>query len=78
MDVTREQAWALLTEHTKNPNLIMVTSALPGEGKTFNAINLAMSIAKERDLHVLRWHWPRCKCTSSVHRGPHADCRGTR
>jgi receptor protein-tyrosine kinase len=37
----------------KNGNMIMVTSALPGEGKTFNSVNLAMSIAKERDLHVL-------------------------
>lgn len=34
-------------------NLIMVTSALPGEGKTFTAINLAMSIAMELDHHVL-------------------------
>lgn len=35
------------------PNLIMVTSALPGEGKTFTAINLALSIASERDRTVL-------------------------
>lgn len=35
------------------PNLIMVTSALPGEGKSFNAINLALSIAAERDKTVL-------------------------
>jgi receptor protein-tyrosine kinase len=33
--------------------LIMVTSAMPGEGKTFCAINLAMSIAAEIDLSVL-------------------------
>ena len=33
--------------------LIMVTSALPGEGKTFTAINLAMSIAMEIDTSVL-------------------------
>ncbi len=32
-----------------NSNTIMVTSALPGEGKTFTAINLAMSIAMELD-----------------------------
>ena len=31
----------------------MVTSALPGEGKTFTSINLAMSIAKELDHTVL-------------------------
>lgn len=36
-----------------NGNLIMVTSALPGEGKTFVALNLAMSIAMEVDSTVL-------------------------
>ena len=34
-------------------NLIMVTSALPGEGKTFTAINLAMSMATELDCTVM-------------------------
>ena len=34
-------------------NLIMVTSALPGEGKTFTAINLAMSMAAELDHTVM-------------------------
>ena len=34
-------------------NLILVTSSLPGEGKTFTAINLALSIANERDKKVL-------------------------
>jgi len=34
-------------------NLIMVTSAVPGEGKTFVAVNLAMSIAMELDKTVL-------------------------
>ena len=34
-------------------NLIMVTSTYPGEGKTFTAINLAMSLAKEIDKTVL-------------------------
>lgn len=34
-------------------NMIMVTSAVPGEGKTFTAINLAMSIAMEVDTRVL-------------------------
>jgi protein-tyrosine kinase len=31
----------------------MVTSALPGDGKTFTSINLALSMARERDLSVL-------------------------
>lgn len=34
-------------------NLIMVTSALAGEGKTFCAVNLALSIASEVDSSVL-------------------------
>ena len=34
-------------------NLVMVTSALPGEGKTFCAVNLAISIAMEMDHTVL-------------------------
>ncbi|UMR29328.1 XrtA-associated tyrosine autokinase [Massilia sp. MB5] len=34
-------------------NLIIVTSALAGEGKTFCAVNLALSIAMERDVTVL-------------------------
>ena len=37
----------------KPGNLIMVTSSLPGEGKTFCSINLAMSIAMELDNTVL-------------------------
>lgn len=36
-----------------NGNLIMVTSSMPGEGKSFTAINLAMSIAMELDNTVL-------------------------
>ena len=34
-------------------NLIMVSSAVPGEGKTFTSINLALSMAQERDHEVL-------------------------
>ena len=37
----------------KDGNLIMVTSAVPGEGKTFCAVNLALSIAMELDQTVL-------------------------
>lgn len=37
----------------KHSNLIVVTSALPGEGKTYCAVNLAMSIAMEMDITVL-------------------------
>lgn len=37
----------------KNGNLIMITSSMPGEGKTFCSINLAMSIAMELDQTVL-------------------------
>jgi protein-tyrosine kinase len=33
--------------------LIMVSSALPGDGKTFTSINLALSMARERDATVL-------------------------
>lgn len=42
--------------HPKAPagrNLVMVTSALPGEGKTFCAVNLAVSIAMETQRTVL-------------------------
>ena len=34
-------------------NLVMVGSALPGEGKTFTCINLALSIAREKDWSVV-------------------------
>lgn len=37
----------------ENGNMIMVGSALPGEGKSFSAINLAMSMAMELDFTVL-------------------------
>ncbi|MGQ5522113.1 XrtA-associated tyrosine autokinase [Chitinimonas sp. PSY-7] len=37
----------------KNGNLIMVTSALPNEGKSFTAANLAISIAMELDKTVM-------------------------
>lgn len=34
-------------------NLIMVSSALSGDGKTFTCINLALSIASEKDMTIL-------------------------
>jgi protein-tyrosine kinase len=33
--------------------VIMVTSALPGEGKSFTSVNLAFSMARERDISLL-------------------------
>jgi receptor protein-tyrosine kinase len=46
-------AHAKLGARIRNGNLIMVTSAVPGEGKTFTAINLAISVAMELDTTVL-------------------------
>ena len=42
-----------VTPPVPHGNLIMVTSALEGDGKTFTSICLALSIAMERDKHVL-------------------------
>ena len=36
-----------------NANLIMLTSSVSGEGKTFSAINLALSMAMEKDKKIL-------------------------
>jgi protein-tyrosine kinase len=41
------------TQAVRNGRRVMITSAFAGEGKSFCAINLAMSIAAERDTHVL-------------------------
>ncbi|ATQ73552.1 chromosome partitioning ATPase [Massilia violaceinigra] len=48
-----KRAFAARAPGEKPGNLIMVTSSLPGEGKTFCSINLAMSIAMELDHTVL-------------------------
>jgi protein-tyrosine kinase len=48
-----KRAFAARDAHNRPGNLIMITSSLPGEGKTFCAINLAMSIAMELDHTVL-------------------------
>src|SRR6202008_1950034 len=36
-----------------NGHIVMIASAIPGEGKTFTCINLALSMALEHDLEVL-------------------------
>ena len=46
-------AFGALSHTITNANIIMVTSARPGEGKTFTAVNLALSIAAEKDKRVL-------------------------
>ena len=48
-----KRAFADVAESGNPGNLIMLTSSLPGEGKTYCAINLAMSIAMELDHTVL-------------------------
>jgi protein-tyrosine kinase len=35
------------------PRVIMIASAVPGDGKTFTSINLALSMALERDISLL-------------------------
>lgn len=40
-------------EPVANGHLIMLASALPGEGKTFTSMNVALSMALERDITVL-------------------------
>lgn len=59
-DEFRRIKWPLLEgafgrsgESVPRGNVIMVTSAMPDEGKTFCATNLALSVAQERDCSVL-------------------------
>ena len=47
------KAFGRIDGRNERDNLLMVTSAKPREGKTFTAINLAISIALERDTRVL-------------------------
>ena len=42
-----------LADGSRSRRLIMMASALPGDGKTFTSINLAMSMSRERDISVL-------------------------
>jgi len=51
--VTRALGVAENAETLASPRVIAITSALPGEGKTFTSLNLALSLAMERDLNVL-------------------------
>ncbi len=48
-------AWSQsdLTGDRRSGRLIMITSARPGEGKTFTSINLALAFASERDVKAL-------------------------
>lgn len=46
-------AFGPLAKTLNNANIVMVTSPNPNEGKTFTAINLALSIALEQDKTVL-------------------------
>ncbi|NMH59075.1 XrtA-associated tyrosine autokinase [Alteromonas ponticola] len=48
-----KNAFGPLSKTLNNSNIIMVTSARPSEGKTFTAVNLALSIASEQDKTVL-------------------------
>ena len=40
-------------EPVANGRLVMLTSSLPGDGKTFTTINLAFSMAMEKELHIV-------------------------
>ena len=48
-------AWSQsdLTGDRRSGRLIMITSARPGEGKTFTSINLALAFASEKDVKAL-------------------------
>ena len=59
-DEIRRIKWPLLNAVTGSDgatparnNVILITSALPGEGKTFTSLNLALSIVRDRELRVI-------------------------
>jgi exopolysaccharide/PEP-CTERM locus tyrosine autokinase len=47
------QVQMLTAANAPGARFVMMASALPGDGKTFTSINLALSIARERDVSVL-------------------------
>jgi len=47
------QVQVLTAARAPGARFVMMASALPGDGKTFTSINLALSIARERDVTVL-------------------------
>jgi len=51
--IKRSVLQTLAQEDVERGNLIMVASACPGEGKSFTALNLAISLACDVDYHVL-------------------------
>jgi exopolysaccharide/PEP-CTERM locus tyrosine autokinase len=53
-EIKRPLVQAMLAANASaDSRLILITSALPAEGKTFTALNLALSVARERDVSVL-------------------------
>lgn len=58
-------------ETLPNANLIMIASALPGDGKSFTALNLALAIAAEPDRSVVL-------VDADVARGKLSECLGVR
>lgn len=48
-----QKAFFSPSEDGPSQRLIMVASALPGDGKTFTAVNLALSMAREKDYSVI-------------------------
>ncbi len=47
------KAGAAFNGARRNPRLVMMASAAPGDGKTFTCINLALSLARERDFSLV-------------------------
>ncbi|HMM46952.1 MAG TPA: XrtA-associated tyrosine autokinase [Thiobacillaceae bacterium] len=66
-------AFGLGAPRVANGNLIMITSSLPGEGKSFCAINLAISMAMEMDRTVLLVDADVAKPRIPEYLGIHAD-----